>query len=284
MSNTNTSTDRIPVFKTPNGKIQINTLSEKDKAKLMSTLGKVKQLDKVSDLGKILSYLKKLQLEEEVIEFNGQQYLVRSIAPAEGESELPALDEVVDYYGLKDLIETVAALKGDLSKTGDIKATLNLADNLDNGWLLCNGAQISRTTYKNLWEFANDNGFVRAVETIADLDASEDLAFGPGDGSTTFSLPNLVNRYIMGSDGTNLSKYIKAQLPNITGSVEYFPASALEYSGALNAIRAGGNTFPVGGPVKEALIDFHASRSNAIYTNNSKVYPLSLVLNFIIKS
>lgn len=281
MSNTNTSTDRIPVFNGPDGKIKINALGEKDVAKLVSTVGKVKQLDKASDLGRIVSYLKKLQLQEEVIEFNGQQYLVRSVEPIDSESELPSLDEVVDYYGLKDLIESVAALKGDLSKTGDIKATLNLADNLDNGWLLCNGAQISRTTYKNLWEFANDNNFVRATEAIADLDASEDLAFGPGDGSTTFSLPDVTNRFIEGN-GTP-GTYVDAGLPNITGHFPdgsdndgYGPGGAFYKESWTHSAAYDGTVHP-------RVIGMNAARSSGIYGRSSSVQPPALRMYYIIK-
>jgi len=48
-------------------------------------------------------------------------------------------------------------------------------------WLLCDGAAISRSTYAALFA------------VIADL-------YGPGDGSTTFNLPNLKNRVPLGVD------------------------------------------------------------------------------------
>jgi len=50
------------------------------------------------------------------------------------------------------------------------------------GWLLCNGATISRTTYANLFA---------AIST----------AHGSGDGSTTFHLPDLRGRFMRGVDG-----------------------------------------------------------------------------------
>jgi len=48
------------------------------------------------------------------------------------------------------------------------------------GWLLCNGTAVSRTTYAGLFNII-------------------DIAFGQGDGSTTFNLPNMINRFPVGS-------------------------------------------------------------------------------------
>lgn len=50
------------------------------------------------------------------------------------------------------------------------------------GWLLCNGSAISRTTYAALFE---------AIST----------AHGTGDGSTTFNLPDYRGRFLRGRDG-----------------------------------------------------------------------------------
>ncbi len=51
------------------------------------------------------------------------------------------------------------------------------------GWLICDGSAISRTTYSNL--FANIG-----------------TAYGSGDGTTTFNLPDLRGRFLRGVDGT----------------------------------------------------------------------------------
>ena len=72
-------------------------------------------------------------------------------------------------------------------------------NNAPSGFLACNGANISRTTYAGLFSIIG-------------------VAFGAGDGSTTFALPNLINKFIKGSntvgaknDGTFLTV-----LPNRT--------------------------------------------------------------------
>ena len=69
------------------------------------------------------------------------------------------------------------------------------------GWLECNGAAVSRTTYARLF-------------------AKVGTKWGAGDGSTTFNLPNLEGRVLQGT--TNLSEVgtlKEAQLPNITGKL-----------------------------------------------------------------
>lgn len=152
-------------------------------------------------------------------------------------------------------------------KTGDIK--IHTTSTVPNGWLLCNGAGISRTTFSNLF-------------------AEIGTTYGSGDGSTTFNIPDLRDRYIIGADTNALGAYISEQLPNITGTTGneagYRDSAQSIFSGALyrsgttfKAIaEAGGNTY--------SCIGLDASRSNSIYTDNGKVYPASIALNFIIKT
>lgn len=58
---------------------------------------------------------------------------------------------------------------------GDIKATFDTED--QSGWIECNGQEVSRTTY-------------------ADLFAVIGTAYGAGDGSTTFEVPDLRGRAV----------------------------------------------------------------------------------------
>lgn len=67
------------------------------------------------------------------------------------------------------------------------------------GWLICNGANVSRTDYAALFA---------AIGTI----------YGTGDGSTTFGLPNMDGRFLEGTTYTgSVGTYHSAGLPNITG-------------------------------------------------------------------
>lgn len=60
------------------------------------------------------------------------------------------------------------------------------------GWLICNGGVISRTTYGDLFG---------VIGTL----------YGAGDGSTTFNLPNFIGRYPLG--GTSSGAYVAESLP-----------------------------------------------------------------------
>ncbi|CAB5221426.1 Phage tail collar domain containing protein [uncultured Caudovirales phage] len=52
------------------------------------------------------------------------------------------------------------------------------------GWLMCNGAAVSRTTYASLFALFNASG----------------LPYGAGDGSTTFNLPDYRGYFLRGMD------------------------------------------------------------------------------------
>ena len=70
------------------------------------------------------------------------------------------------------------------------------------GWLLCNGQGVSRTTYANLFAVIGTK-------------------HGAGDGSTTFNLPNLHHRFLEGTTTTSeVSSSVQAGLPNISGKVQ----------------------------------------------------------------
>lgn len=52
-------------------------------------------------------------------------------------------------------------------------------------YLHLDGAEISRTTYPGLWAFAQGSGALAATEG-----GKDPTEFGPGNGTTTFSLPD----------------------------------------------------------------------------------------------
>lgn len=59
------------------------------------------------------------------------------------------------------------------------------ASEAPDGWLLCDGSLVSRTTYASLFEIIG-------------------TTFGAGDGSTTFKLPDLRDKFVVGA-GTSYS-------------------------------------------------------------------------------
>ena len=141
-----------------------------------------------------------------------------------------------------------------------------------NGWLLANGAAASRSGKARLFSVYG-------------------TTFGAGDGSTTFNLPDLRDRYIIGANTNALGAQIAEQLPNITG---YFGSHGGDTHGvfayadgafSIGDISAGGQpAYTIDGSKGASFIGYHAHNSNAIYTDNGKVYPASIALNFIIKT
>lgn len=148
-----------------------------------------------------------------------------------------------------------------------------------NGFLLCNGAEVSRTTYATLF-------------------AAIGVTYGSGDGSTTFNLPNLTDKFIQGSGTAGTVK--SAGLPNIKGDIKRSSAAAsgaqmfgdldktdVANSGAIGLYSTGKSMASIGnGGAYSNVIDamfFDASKSNAIYGKSSTVQPPSLTMRFYIK-
>ena len=128
------------------------------------------------------------------------------------------------------------------------------------GYLTCNGAAVSRTTY-------------------ADLFAVIGTTYGAGNGSTTFNLPNLNNNsFLEGSDTVGTVK--SAGLPNITGRVGNATTSGY-VSGAFYS--TSGNSYGWYGEDGYNQY-FDASRSNPIYGKSDTVQPKSVTVKYIIKA
>ena len=67
------------------------------------------------------------------------------------------------------------------------------------GFLSCNKANVSRTTYAKLFSIIG-------------------TTYGSGDGSTTFTLPDYRNRFVMGANtASEVGTYLESGAPNITG-------------------------------------------------------------------
>lgn len=132
------------------------------------------------------------------------------------------------------------------------------------GYLLCDGSAISRTTYARLFG---------AIGTT----------FGAGDGITTFNLPGLTdNRFIEYSVGNG--QYKNPGLPEIGGWCVPSDGLAGDYSGGFSRTQIG-NSYTEGNGSYGAnyIWDFYASRSNGIYGSSSTVQPKSLTMIPIIK-
>ena len=156
-------------------------------------------------------------------------------------------------------VKTTVEEQGGSSDVGDIvyKAVSSPGKNA----LWCNGAAVSRTTYSKL--------FSKIVTT-----------FGAGDGKTTFNLPNLKDKWVVGSGGMyKTGQSVAEGLPNITG---VFGSPTYEGSnmgtGAFRVNYQGGGGRAAGGGTTAVRWDFDASRSSSIYGASSHVTPASVSL------
>lgn len=137
------------------------------------------------------------------------------------------------------------------------------ATDVPEGWLLCNGATVSRTTYSRLF-------------------AKIGTKYGAGDGSTTFTLPNLDGRVLQGTTNTgNVGNYLEASLPNITGGFGTLGWNNGDTHGFSNGVfgqtRDSDCTSDPGRGSASGICDYdlNASRASSIYSG-SNLQPKSL--------
>ena len=132
------------------------------------------------------------------------------------------------------------------------------------GWLLCDGSTVDRTLYAALFAVIG-------------------TTYGTGDGSTTFNLPNLTDKFIEGSATSGTVK--SAGLPNITGKadgsrrIDNTKTGTGALSWEVNNV-GGANTITYD---HAGDIVFDASKSNSIYGNSTTVQPPALTCRYIIK-
>ena len=88
-----------------------------------------------------------------------------------------------------DLRTDVASVLESAVPVGTIVMWAGNSSNVPTGWALCDGSAISRTTYEDLY-------------------ALQGNVFGGGDGSTTFNLPDMRDRFVVGA-GTSYSSNSK---------------------------------------------------------------------------
>lgn len=138
------------------------------------------------------------------------------------------------------------------------------------GWLVCNGSAVSRTTY-------------------ADLFAAIGTTFGAGDGSTTFKLPDyqgdFLRGYLSGTSSAIGTRQAEG-LPNISGYISYLlmGEDGQKSDGALSATLQVGNRLTNAGTGSAwKQLNFSAKNSNAIYGANSHVTPRNNAVKWCIK-
>ena len=172
------------------------------------------------------------------------------------------------YWNNKNIVRSVNGINADAQgnvQLGNIVAIPGeikwfAFNTVPDGYIICNGAKVSRTTYANLF-------------------AAIGTAFGSGDGSTTFDLPDLVDRFAEGS--RTVGTYKGPGLPNITGLASLPNISGngsfIHYDDTSNI----DHNIVVDDTSKYKLYSqfgFDASRSSSIYGNSTTVQPPALTL------
>lgn len=140
------------------------------------------------------------------------------------------------------------------------------------GWLLCDGSAVSRTDYSELFLVIG-------------------TTYGDGDGSTTFNVPNLIDKFVQGNATAGTVK--SAGLPNISGHVGWRKYAAdgrplsYRYAGAFyegSDIDAP-SSICAGQESNKSLttVEFDASRVSSVYGNSTTVQPPAVTMRYIIK-
>ena len=160
--------------------------------------------------------------------------------------------KVGEYNGDVDQVIDITVSEG--AQPGDYK--MIAGSTIPDGWLLCNGAAVSRTTYAKLF-------------------AAIGTRYGSGNGSTTFNLPNFNGRHVLGTTNAgNLGSYVSAGLPDITGGAFFYGVEAIEGTyGAFGANMSKTHNYAghTVGDKSWPELRLYASNSNNIYGRSYSV-------------
>lgn len=155
------------------------------------------------------------------------------------------------------------------------------------GYIVANGAELSRSTFSNLYNWAVANNLIKSQSEIPNTAHG---FYGDGDGSTTFTIPDLRGVHKRGADqasnrgGVDIGGYIPDGLPNITGNTSCISAfsNSSPASGAFYNISST-DWFGHDGFWPRNNVSFDASRSNPIYGKSTGVDPKSVAVTYILK-
>lgn len=186
-----------------------------------------------------------------------------------------------DNWGLKIILKALPTPPSNAVPTGTILDYTGL--NAPDGYLIANGAEISRTTFSQLYQWAVANRLIIPQENIP---ATAHGYFGSGDGSTTFTIPDLRGVFKRSADlasnrgGADARVYQDSGAPNITGNIgnitsgmpdEPWASGAFTRTKLFNGHQNGPALW-----MKNMDVNFSASRSNSVYGRSEDVRPRSV--------
>jgi len=143
------------------------------------------------------------------------------------------------------------------------------------GYLLCDGAAVSRTIYANLFAIIG-------------------TTFGPGNGSTTFNLPDFRGIFprgagtneTLGSVGGSVGDYQDFAIENIVGQFSLRTPSTYNIvpgaTGVFVSVQGGNSPTSTSNAITRPvdIVNFNASRA---VNTDTETRPANLSINFIIK-
>ena len=188
-------------------------------------------------------------------------------------------------WGLKIILKALPTPPSNAVPTGTILDYTGIT--APDGYIVANGAELSRSTFSQLYQWAVANNLIVDQELIP---TTAHAFYGTGDGSTTFTIPDLRGVFKRCADlasnrgGTEVGEYQADGLPNITGGWTWdFVKNKSTGTGAI----ARGTKHASGGGSGSTLdyvdYSFDASRSNAIYGKSEYVQPKSVSILPILK-
>lgn len=165
---------------------------------------------------------------------------------------------------IADLYAKLAAIAG--VPTGTVEA-LAYSGSLPAGFLACNGAAVSRTTYAALFAVLG-------------------TTYGAGDGSTTFNLPDLRGYFLRGWDngrGIDTGRAIGTTQADTTGSHThtYSGTTGAENNPPFSTGGTGSTTFQTSGWSHTHSYSGTTAANGAISSGETR--PKNIAVNYVIK-
>ena len=189
-------------------------------------------------------------------------------------------------WGLKIILKALPTPPSNAVPTGTILSYTG--SSIPDGYIIPNGAEVSRTTFSQLYQWVVANGLIKLQSEIP---TTPHAYYGDGDGSTTFTLPDLRGVFARYADlasnrgGADLGVYQVDGLPDIKGEFGAVRWGYVLGNGAFTNTSGGRVQISGGGglPDTYGFYDFKASRSNPIYGKSSYVQPKNVSLTPILK-
>lgn len=189
-------------------------------------------------------------------------------------------------WGLKIILKALPTPPSNAVPTGTILDYTGAS--APDGYIVANGAELSRSTFSQLYQWAIANNLIVEQELIP---TTAHGFYGTGNGSTTFTIPDLRGVFKRSADlasnrgGTGLGVYQNDGLPNITGRIGGLCFDNADARNGMTGAFYWGSTavYGAGGGHSDRYGYFDANRSNPIYGNSQYVQPKSVSILPILK-